>query len=149
MQFIGLTILGFLAMEAFSYLVHRWLFHGVLWRVHVTHHTPRKGWFEFNDIFSLIFGSVSIFFIISQNLILLPIGLGIAIYGFVYFITHDLFTHRRFLPFKSKNKILLTIRAAHQNHHQSIEKQGLEPFGLFVFNFQKFWKKILMQNSKF
>ena len=142
MQFIGLTILGFIGLEIFSYGAHRWLFHGFLWRVHVTHHTPRKDWFELNDIFSLIFGSVSVFFILSQNSVLLPIGLGIVIYGFVYFITHDLFTHRRFLPFKSKNKILLKIRAAHQNHHQSIEKQGLEPFGLFFFNYKKFFQKV-------
>ena len=142
MQFISLTILGFIGLEIFSYVVHRWLFHGVLWGVHVTHHTPRKGWFEANDLFSLIFASVSIFFIVSNNPILVPIGLGIAIYGLVYFITHDLFTHRRFLPFKSKNKILLTIRSAHQNHHQSIEKQGFEPFGLFFFNYKKFFQKV-------
>ena len=134
-------------MEIFSYAVHRWLFHGVLWRVHVTHHTPRKGWFEANDLFSLIFASVSIFFIISNNPILSPIGLGIAIYGFIYFITHDLFTHRRFLPFKSKNKILLTIRSAHQNHHQTIEKQGSEPFGLFVFNYKIFVKKVFQSQK--
>ena len=147
MQFISLTILGFIGLEIFSYVVHRWLFHGVLWGVHVTHHTPRKGWFEANDLFSLIFASVSIFFIVSNNSILLPIGLGIAIYGFVYFITHDLFTHRRFLPFKLKNKILLTIRSAHQNHHQSIEKQGFEPFGLFFFNYKKFFQKVFQSQK--
>lgn len=148
MQFIGLTILGFVGMEIFSYFVHRWLFHGILWRIHVTHHTPRKGWFELNDLFSLIFGAVSIGFIISGNYILLPIGLGIAIYGFIYFITHDLFTHRRFLPFNTKNKILLTIRAAHQRHHQSVEKLGIEPFGLFFFDYSAFWKKISPQRRR-
>lgn len=145
MQFIGLTILGFVLMEIFSYIVHRWLFHGILWRIHVTHHTPRKSWFELNDLFSLIFGGVSIGFIISGNYILFPIGLGIALYGFVYFITHDLFTHRRFLPFNSGNKILLTIRAAHQRHHQSVEEEGLEPFGLFFFDYFRFWKKVSPQ----
>jgi beta-carotene 3-hydroxylase len=141
LQFIGLLILGFVGMEIFSYLVHRWLFHGLLWDVHVTHHTPRKGWFELNDLFSLIFAAVSIFFIVSGSEILSPIGWGVAVYGLVYFITHDLFTHRRFLPFGSKNKILLTIRAAHQRHHQSVEKIGLEPFGLFFFDYLKFWRK--------
>jgi beta-carotene 3-hydroxylase len=120
--------------------VHRFLFHGFLWRIHVTHHTPRKGWLELNDIFSLFFGSVSMICLVSGNEIATPIGLGIAIYGFIYFITHDLFTHRRFLPFNSKNNILLTIRAAHQRHHQSAEKNGLEPYGLFFFNFRKFWR---------
>ncbi len=140
MNFFLLTICGFVGLEVFSYFVHRFLFHGFLWQIHVTHHTPRKSWFELNDLFSIVFGSVSIICLVSGNQIAVPIGLGIAIYGFVYFITHDLFTHRRFLPFNSKNKILLTIRAAHQRHHQSAEKNGLEPYGLFFFNFRKFWR---------
>ncbi|HVE55288.1 MAG TPA: sterol desaturase family protein [Pyrinomonadaceae bacterium] len=146
MQFIALTILGFVGLELFSYFVHRWLFHGVLWRVHRTHHAARKGWFELNDLFSGIFASVSILLIIFAEIPLLdssafPIGLGIAIYGAVYFIAHDLFTHRRFLPFNSPNKLLLTVRAAHQKHHQTAEKQGIEPFGLFIFDYAKFWRK--------
>ncbi len=146
MQFIAFTILGFIGLEIFSYAVHRWLFHGVLWRVHQTHHLARKGWFELNDLFSGIFASFSILLIIFAekpffDSISFPVGLGIAIYGAVYFVAHDLFTHRRFLPFNSPNKLLLTIRAAHQRHHQSAEKQGIEPFGLFVFNFSKFWRK--------
>ncbi len=145
-RFILLTILGFAAMEIISYLIHRYVFHGILWRIHETHHTPRKGWFEFNDAFSLVFALVSIGLMTFAeqhfiNSISFPIGLGIALYGGFYFITHDLFTHRRFLPFKSQNTILLTIRAAHQRHHQSIEKLGIEPFGLFIFNYKKFIRK--------
>ena len=145
MQFVALTIFGFFAMEAFSYFVHRWLFHGVLWKIHLTHHTPRESFFEPNDFFSIVFALVSIGLIIFAekplfDSIAFPIGLGIAFYGFVYFVIHDLFTHRRFLPFKSKNKILLAVRAAHQRHHQTIEKSGLEPFGLFIFNYKKFFK---------
>lgn len=142
MQLILLIILGFAGMEIFSYLVHRFLFHGIFWQIHQTHHKPHKFFLELNDIFSIIFALVSIGLMLSGNVFAFPIGLGIAIYGLVYFITHDFFTHRRFLPFGSKNKILLTIRAAHQRHHQSIEKQGFEPFGLFIFNFRKFFKKV-------
>lgn len=142
MKFIGLIIFGFVGMEIFSYLVHRFLFHGVLWRVHQTHHRPQKFSLELNDIFSLVFSLASIGLIFFGNEFMQPIGFGIAIYGLVYFITHDFFTHRRFLPFGSKNKFLLTIRAAHQRHHQSTEKPGLEPYGLFIFNFRKFFKKI-------
>jgi beta-carotene 3-hydroxylase len=146
MQFIALTILGFICVEIFSYVVHRWLFHGVLWRVHQTHHVARKGAFELNDLFSVIFAAASILLIIFAEKPLLdsisfPIGLGIAIYGAVYFVAHDLFTHRRFSPFNSNNKLLLTIRAAHQKHHQTAEKRGIEPFGLFIFDYAKFWRK--------
>ncbi len=142
MRFAAFTILGFVVMEIFSYAVHRWLFHGVLWRIHQTHHRANRFFLELNDVFSLVFALVSIGLMLSGNETGVPIGLGIAIYGFVYFITHDFFTHRRFLPFKSTNKILLTIRRAHQRHHQSIEKDGLEPYGLFVFDYSKFGGRI-------
>ena len=142
MRFVFLTIAGFAGMEVFSYLVHRFLFHGILWRVHKTHHKPHKFFLELNDIFSIIFSLVSIGLMLSKNAKAFPIGFGIALYGLVYFITHDLFTHRRFLSFNSKNKILLAIRTAHQRHHQSVEKPGLEPFGLFIFDFRKFFRKI-------
>ena len=147
MRFISLTIVGFVGLEIFSYVVHRWLFHGVLWQIHETHHVAKKGRFELNDIFSFVFGLISVLLIVFaekplSNSIAFPIGLGIVIYGILYFILHDLFTHRRFLPFGSKNKTLLTIRNAHQKHHQTAEKQGIEPFGLFIFNYGKFWRKI-------
>jgi beta-carotene 3-hydroxylase len=133
-------------MEAFSYFIHRFLFHGVLWKIHITHHTPRRFPFELNDVFSIFFAAVSIGLMIFaerplMGSIAFPIGFGIALYGVFYFIIHDLFTHRRFLPFNSKNKLFLTIRAAHQSHHQTTEKKGIEPFGLFVFDYGKFREK--------
>lgn len=142
MRSVCFLILGFIGMEIFSYAVHRFIFHGILWKIHATHHKAHKHLFEPNDFFSLFFALVSIGLMIFGDSDAFAVGLGISIYGFVYFITHDLFTHRRFLPFKSKNKLLLLIRAAHQRHHQSVEKHGLEPFGLFLFDFQKFRKKI-------
>ena len=147
MKFVGLIIFGFVGMEIFSYAVHRFVFHGVLWKIHQTHHVARKSAFELNDIFSIVFALVSIFLMIFAekplfNSISFPIGLGIAIYGLIYFIVHDFFTHQRFLAFKSNSKILLTIRAAHQLHHQTKEKIGVEPFGLFFFTYGKFWEKV-------
>ena len=146
-QFIGLTIVGFVGLEVFSYIVHRWFFHGILWRIHKSHHIATKGAFELNDVFSFIFGGNSVLLLVFAQYplsesIAFPIGLGIAIYGVFYFIAHDLFTHRRFLPFGSENKLLLTIRAAHQKHHQTADKVGIEPYGLFIFNFRIFWQKI-------
>ncbi|MEO8073921.1 MAG: sterol desaturase family protein [Acidobacteriota bacterium] len=153
MQFIFLTIFGFVAVEIFSYAAHRFLFHGVLWKIHQTHHTARKGAFELNDIFSLIFALFSIFLMIFAEKpfaysIAFPIGLGISIYGFIYFIIHDFFTHRRFLPFKSNSKLLLIIRAAHQRHHQTTEKIGIAPYGLFIFDYAQFSEKISAAKTK-
>jgi len=153
MQFVAFVILGFIGLEIFSYVAHRWLFHGVLWRVHQTHHLPRKGFFELNDVFSLIFAfaSMSLMFFAEKPFlesVSFPIGLGIAIYGALYFVAHDLFTHRRFLPFSSTNKMLLTIRAAHQRHHQTTAKRGIEPFGLFIFNYAEFFRKTSARKTK-
>ncbi len=132
-------------MEAISYVAHRFLFHGVLWRIHQTHHLPRRFFLELNDVFSICFALLSIgLMIFAQNPLLdsiaFPIGLSVTVYGAFYFVLHDLFTHRRFLPFKSENKILRAVRAAHQRHHQTVEKPGSEPFGLFVFNYKKYFK---------
>lgn len=154
LQFICLLILGFVGLEIFSYIVHRWIFHGMLWRIHESHHVATKGIFELNDIFSVIFGGSSVLLLVFAEYPLIksiafPIGLGIAIYGVFYFIAHDLFTHRRFLKFSSDNKLLLTIRAAHQRHHQTADKIGIEPYGLFVFNFGRFWRKVVGGEKQF
>ena len=66
------------------------------------------------------------------------VGLGIAVYGLLYFVIHDLFAHKRFMPFKSDNKLMRLIRYAHQRHHQSIDKEGQEPYGLFLFPYDKY-----------
>lgn len=152
MIFTMWVFLGFAGMEFFSYAVHRFLFHGVFWRIHQTHHVARKGWFELNDVFSIVFGACSVCLIIFAEKPLLdsiafPVGVGIALYGVFYFIVHDAFTHRRFLPFNSENPIFKVVRAAHQRHHQTAEKQGIEPFGLFVFDYGKFWKKTKIRRA--
>lgn len=154
MQFVAFIVLGFVGLEFFSYIVHRWFFHGILWRIHESHHIATKGYFEINDIFSVIFGGVSVLLLVFAEYplsesIAFPVGLGIVIYGVFYFIVHDLFTHRRFLKFSSDNKLLLTIRAAHQRHHQTADKIGIEPYGLFVFNFAKFWRKVTGIHKRF
>lgn len=148
MLFVVLLICGFIGMEILSYLAHRFLFHGVLWKIHQTHHRANKFLLELNDVFSLVFALLSIGLILSKNEIFVPVGSGIAAYGLVYFITHDFFTHRRFLPFKSKNKILLSIRGAHQRHHQTTEKTGCEPFGLFIFDYANFSRKVSPSTKK-
>lgn len=143
LYFAGWTFAGFAGMEITSYIVHRFLFHGVLWHIHQTHHTPQHGVFEWNDLFALAFAALSmgLMFVGHEaplHSVAFQIGLGIAIYGILYFIIHDLYTHRRFFPFKSKNKAMGTIRHAHQRHHQSADKGGNEPYGLFLFPYDKY-----------
>ncbi|WP_138430629.1 sterol desaturase family protein [Fodinibius saliphilus] len=141
--FTGWILLGFAGMEIISYLVHRFIFHGLLWQVHRSHHESTHGLFEMNDLFSLFFAGISLYLIyvgIDSPLtsVNFAIGSGIAIYGVLYFIIHDLFAHKRFMPFKSDSKIMRLIRYAHQRHHQSIDKKGQEPYGLFLFPYDKY-----------
>lgn len=142
-RFTGFFILGLAGMEIVSYLVHRFIFHGVLWEIHRSHHESNHGLFEANDLFSLFFAGLSIFLIYrgisnpirSANF---AVGAGIAGYGLLYFVIHDLFAHKRFIPFKSDSKIMRLIRRAHQRHHQSIDKKGQEPYGLFLFPYDEY-----------
>ncbi len=137
------VLLGFCGMEVVSYLVHRFIFHGVLWDLHKSHHTSTHGLFEANDIFSVFFAAVSMLMMYygmndPLSSALFAVGLGIAIYGLLYFIIHDLFAHKRFVPFKSDSKIMRLIRRAHQNHHQTADKPGQEPYGLFLFPYDEY-----------
>lgn len=145
LAFVGWILLGFAGMEIISYLVHRFIFHGVLWQVHRSHHEPNHGTFEANDLFSLFFAGISIY-LIYQGIEMplgspgFAIGVGIAVYGVLYFVIHDLFAHKRFMPFKSDSKIMRLIGYAHQRHHQSIDQDGQEPYGLFLFPYDKYQK---------
>lgn len=141
--FVFIIFLGFAGMEIISYLVHRFVFHGLFWKIHKSHHEAHHGLFELNDLFSLFFASISIGFMYlgykdPVNSIFFALGTGIAIYGVLYFIIHDLFAHKRFLPFNSDSKIMKLVRRAHQRHHQSVDKEGQEPYGLFLFPYDEY-----------
>ena len=143
LEFIGWLLLGFAGMEIISYLIHRFIFHGLLWEIHRSHHEPTHGLFESNDLFSVFFSGLSIYLMYLGMATPLEspafgIGSGIAAYGILYFIIHDLFAHKRFMPFKSDSRIMRLIRYAHQRHHQSIDKEGQEPYGLFLFPYDKY-----------
>lgn len=145
LRFAALTAAGFAGMELGAYALHRWLFHGPLWFVHQTHHAPdhEHGPFEANDVFSLGFAAASMGAMWAGRhdplaSTAFPLGLGVALYGGAYFVLHDLYTHRRFLPFKTENRAAQTIRRAHQRHHQTTEKHGFEPYGLFLFPYDRY-----------
>jgi beta-carotene 3-hydroxylase len=137
-------ILGTLAgMESFSWFIHKYLFHGPLWFIHRSHHQQRSGWFEFNDIFSVLFAIISVYLMWMGRIdldIKFWIGVGITVYGIIYFIFHDWFIHNRFQSFKTDNSYLLGIRRAHKIHHKSTEKNPSEEFGLLLAS-KKYFKQ--------
>lgn len=122
-------------------MLHRWLFHGLLWRLHRTHHDPAHGHgdgLEGNDLFSLLFAALSmgLFWIGREdplNSVAFPVGVGIAVYGLLYFVLHDLYAHGRLGRMKLRNGAAQSIKRAHGRHHQSLTRRGQEPYGLFLF----------------
>ena len=132
---LGIAIfLGTLAgMEGVAYLAHKYVMHGFLWSLHKSHHRPRAGMFEKNDWFAAIFALPSITFIYLGSYVawpFLPAGLGMAAYGLIYFIFHDVIVHQR-VRFRRIPRFgyLRRIIQAHRLHHAIETKHGCVSFG--------------------
>lgn len=133
---IIIVLAAFITMEFVAWFTHKYVMHGPLWILHKDHHKKEsKGWFEHNDLFFLIFalpGMAAILFGVQNGTnFLFWIGLGITIYGFSYFLVHDIFIHRR-LRFidRTNSTYLKAIRKAHKIHHKQLQKENGECFGL-------------------
>ncbi|MFM6954033.1 MAG: sterol desaturase family protein [Sphingobacteriaceae bacterium] len=143
LQATGIVLATLLAMECISWAMHKYLFHGPLWFIHKSHHQERSGFFEWNDVFSLLFGTTALLLLVidrEQMGLLFWIGAGISVYGIIYFVFHDWFIHNRFKSFKTTNWYLLGIRRAHKIHHKSTQKNPSEEFGLLSAS-RKYFKK--------
>lgn len=132
---IGFTILGFVLMELSGWAIHKYLMHGPLWMIHKTHHEHSDSFFELNDLFSVLFGSIAILLIflgMGELDYRFWMGIGISAYGMLYFFLHDVLIHRRVKwSDRPKGSFLSGIFKAHQAHHQSRRKEGAVSFGLF------------------
>ena len=133
LAFIGF----FIGMEGVAWFAHRYIMHGFLWRLHEDHHYKGEDrFFEKNDYFFLIFATPGIVLIIVGSLLgfHLPYfwaGLGISVYGFSYFIVHDVFIHQRFKWLRNTDSIYFrAIRKAHKVHHKHLGKEDGECFGM-------------------
>ena len=144
--FISILLFTFLLMEGVTWLTHRYVMHGFLWYLHEDHHQKGTGFFEKNDAFFLIFAIPSWLCIMlglqHGNYSVAAIGFGIALYGFAYFIVHEVIIHQRFKWFtRSNNTYIRTIRWAHKMHHKHLGKQEGESFGM-LFVAKKYWEKV-------
>ena len=134
---ISITTLTFFAMEFVAWFTHKYIMHGILWNVHLDHHQVDKNKkIQKNDYFFLIFALPSILSIIlgsTNSNYLLYIGIGIALYGFAYFIVHEIIIHQRIKIFRNINsKYIRAIKRAHKIHHKNIEKEDGESFGMLI-----------------
>ena len=141
---IFIVFITFFIMEAVAWATHKYLMHGLLWRLHEDHHVIDKNKvLQKNDFFFLIFAIPSMILIYigyEYDNICLFIGLGIALYGLGYFIVHEIIIHRR-LPFfkKSNNAYIKSIRMAHKIHHKTLGKYGASSFGMLIVS-RKYFK---------
>lgn len=130
----ALFVASLCAMEGVAYLMHKYVMHGWLWRWHRSHHAPRHGAFERNDLFAVCFAVPSIALIwtgVHGGVpALLWVGLGMTGYGVVYALFHDALVHHRF-PWKpaARGRILKRLVQAHRIHHAVHTKDGAVSFG--------------------
>ena len=145
-------VVTFFTMESITWLTHKYVMHGFLWYLHEDHHKKRPGVFEKNDAFFLIFSIPSILCILfgtfDNKWWLAAIGAGIAMYGFAYFLVHDVIIHQRIKLFtRSNNVYVRSIRWAHKMHHKHLEKYDGESFGMLMVA-KKYRDKIKTDKKK-
>ena len=132
---ILIAVIAFVCMEGIAWLSHKYIMHGLLWYLHEDHHVPNhKSKFEKNDFFFLLFAIPGIICLAAglENFTTpFWIGLGISIYGFAYFLVHDIFIHQRAKFLRNSNNIYFrALRKAHKVHHKHMNKEHGECFGM-------------------
>lgn len=133
-RFAALVLVSFVVMEFVSYLAHRYVYHKLLWVFHRSHHSPRTGPFEANDVFPVFFATLAITIMVTAlsdplSPDLLAVSIGVSLYGMVYFFVHDLYVHRRVRRLGLRIPFLIQVKKAHALHH----RYGGEPYGLLFF----------------
>jgi beta-carotene 3-hydroxylase len=148
--YIIITFAAFATMEFVAWFAHKYIMHGFLWDWHEDHHKPhfeKEGFFEKNDLFFIVFAIPSAASYIVGTLVpsLFPlffVGVGISIYGLIYFLIHDVYIHQRFKWFRQlEGKYSRAILKAHGAHHAKTTKEDCESFGLLIVNQKYFSKK--------
>jgi beta-carotene 3-hydroxylase len=137
-RFAAVVVVSFLVMEPVTYLVHRYVFHGLGMVLHRSHHRrwsrPRDddGFLEANDVFPVIFAGTTILALVAGfNVdgwgVLVPVCAGVTLYGAAYAFVHDVYIHGRLGPRKA-NARLDRLAVAHSLHH----RYGGEPYGMLL-----------------
>ncbi|MGC9150851.1 MAG: hypothetical protein ACP5F6_03710 [Microbacter sp.] len=142
-------------MELVAWSNHKYIMHGFLWKWHKDHHVNDQNKvsmdkvssskFEKNDYFFLIYAIPAMllmffgfYFAISS---LIFISIGITLYGFTYFMVHEIIIHQRLhIPFLQQhhNAYTKAIIKAHLAHHRPKSKNDFNNFGLLIFPLRYF-----------
>lgn len=142
------------AMEVFAYVMHRWVMHGPGWFLHASHHRPRTGLWEANDLYFVIFAMPSILLLLGGvqwgwGAWATVVGAGIAAYGAIYLGFHDIIVHRRvshrYVP---RSRYMKRIVQAHRLHHAVETRHGTVSFGFLVAPHPTALKQQLARNAQ-
>nr|ACX49278.1 beta-carotene hydroxylase 1 [Zea mays]ACX49297.1 beta-carotene hydroxylase 1 [Zea mays]ACX49301.1 beta-carotene hydroxylase 1 [Zea mays]ACX49317.1 beta-carotene hydroxylase 1 [Zea mays]ACX49431.1 beta-carotene hydroxylase 1 [Zea mays] len=134
----ALSVGAAVGMEFWARWAHRALWHASLWHMHESHHRPREGPFELNDVFAIVNAAPAISLLaygfFHRGIVpglCFGAGLGITLFGMAYMFVHDGLVHRRFpvgpiadVPYFRR------VAASHKIHH--MDKFGGVPYGLFL-----------------
>jgi beta-carotene 3-hydroxylase len=133
--FVTIVVVSFLLMEPITAATHRWVMHGIGEWFHRSHHRPgRKPRWERNDWFPVFFAAIvmsGLWLGFNRDgwAALVPMAVGVTLYGIAYALVHDGFIHRRIDPFGDRrNAYLDHVAASHRIHHL----YNGAPYGMLV-----------------
>jgi len=131
-----IVVLSTAAMEGVAWAVHRYVMHGWGWGWHASHHAPRTGLFEKNDLYAVVFAALAVGLFTVGRYSWEPlwwVALGMTVYGVLYALAHDGLVHRR-LPGLTipRRGYLLRLHQAHHLHHAIHTRQGAVSFGFLL-----------------
>jgi beta-carotene 3-hydroxylase len=128
----AIVVATVLIMEGVAFAVHKYVMHGPGWGWHRSHHKAHDHVFEANDLYAIVFAALSIVLILFSPARgpLYWVGVGMGVYGVLYFVVHDGLVHQRW-PFRHvpRNGYLKRLVQAHRLHHAIEDREGAVSFG--------------------
>lgn len=132
---LGLTLAMVAFMECFAWATHKYVMHGWGWGWHRSHHSPRAGAVEKNDLYAVLF-AVIVVGLFAVGMWVEPLwwtALGITLYGAIYVFVHDMLVHQRFgMRWVPRRGYFKRLRQAHHLHHAVKNKKGAVSFGFLI-----------------
>ena len=132
---IALTLGMVVFMEFFAWATHKYVMHGWGWGWHRSHHRPRSGPVEKNDLYALCFAVAVVGMFVAGMWLetLWWAALGITLYGAIYVFVHDMLVHQRFgLRWVPRQGYLKRLQQAHRLHHAVKQRKGAVSFGFLL-----------------
>jgi len=134
LSWIVLAVSAFLVMEPITAATHRWVMHGIGEFLHRSHHRPRNTRWEANDWYPVMFAAVANMALFAGFNwdgfgSLVPVAIGVTMYGAAYATVHDVYIHGRLGWFSGRPiAVLERLADAHRIHHL----YSAAPYGMLL-----------------